>query len=645
MRRKKKAKRIFSLMLAVVLLCGMLPVAASAANTPFTDIPAGIWYEKAVDYAYANKLFNGTGNGTTFSPNMTMNRAMFVTVLARATDNFVEEEWQGAGSFTDVPAKEYYSAAVEWAAHMGIVTGKGNGRFDPNGKVTRQEMATFLYRYAAKTGNTVTYSNTVFHSFPDKNSVAGFAKTPMKWATDHKIINGTSAGLMSPGGSATRAMVAQVLYNAFAEENALPKRTANASLTIPEKDPDDIDPIVPDPSAVYWSTGGAVYHSTPDCVALKRTSPDNIKRGTVSEAKLAGKADPCKLCCQGPAPSDEFKATVRIKTTAGGVSVSGVEFTPQNGYRAQAVFANDRLYSTESASSIAKRTGAYVAVNGAFFQCYDSSRSDYLTTYTTLINNGKIIQLDNNNAPYKPMFTVDGSGRASIQFCKPTQSIRQFRDGEEIELGSLASSVGLNLGVPSGDGTLMMCTRAYGSAIKGNVVHAVTVDASGAITKVQHNASNVAIPATGYVLYQRKVRSQWDTFLQNCRVGDTLEVSVKYEGATTQDIVTGLSCGPTVVKNGKAYGNADTYKQEGFTDAHVLSGSSARMAIGVKKDGTVVIIHATCSLSQLSRAMLALGCENAMNLDGGASCALYLQGSPLVAQGRNMSNMLVFAQK
>ncbi len=579
---KKSGKKAISLLLAL-LITVMVPLTASAAELPFTDVPVKAWYHGAVTYAYENGLFNGTG-ATTFSPMQPMTRGMFVTVLANATENYEKSQWVGKTSFTDVNTALYYAAPIEWAYQMGLISGVGNQKFAPDTPVTRQQMAKIFYDYAAKTGNTVSYSNATFHSFPDKSAVSSYAKTGLKWATDHKIINGSTEGganYLKPQSTATRAEVAQVFKNA---QSVLLKRTVDKSIVIPEKDPTDIDPV------------------------------------------------------------DPFKAPVKFSKTAGGVSVSGVEFNPQNGYSAQAVLANNKLYSTESAAAIAKRTGSYIAVNGAFYQCYDSSKSDYLTTYSTLISNGKLLRLDNTNAPYKPAFVIDGSGKASIEFFKTLQGVTHTRDGAVIEAPG-ADQIGLNLSVPQNDGTKMIATRAFGSKIPGQVLNAAVADESGTVTKVYHNASDVPIPQTGFVLYERKMRSQWDTLVSSCQVGDKLEISVKYQGSSTQDIVTALSCGPTVVKNGKAYGNASTYKQEGFTDTHVTGTSAARMAIGVKKDGTVVIAHASCTLGQLGSAMAALGCQTAMNLDGGASCALYLQGNAVIPAGRPMSNMLVFGRK
>ena len=109
-----------------------------------------------------------------------------------------------------------------------------------------------------------------------------------------------------------------------------------------------------------------------------------------------------------------------------------------------------------------------------------------------------------------------------------------------------------------------------------------------------------------------------------------------------QDIRTAFCAGPTIVKDGRPYGNAQTYQQEGFTDRKILYGLTARIGLGVKEDGTVVIITATTTLFGLSTLMAAAGCRDAMNLDGGASTALYVNGEALATPVRKLTHMIVF---
>ncbi len=582
---KKTKRKLLKLFMAAVIVICALPLSASAAELPFTDVPETVWYRGAVEYAAENKLFNGT-SPTTFSPNSPMTRAMFVRVLANATENYSDEDWQGSTGFTDVPEGEWYSAPIKWAAAMGLVDGTGKGAFTPNGKITRQQMAKIFYGYAAKTGNTVTYSNAAFHTFPDKYNVAAWAKTGMKWATDHGVINGTKQGgvdYLAPSDTATRAVVAQVFMNA---QTILTRHTIDPENTIPDKDPTDIDPI------------------------------------------------------------DTFKPPVTINQTAAGVSVRGVQFNPKNGYKAQAVFANNKLFSTESAASIAKRTGAVVAVNGAFYQCYDPGASDYLNTFATVVNKGQVLHIENAGTTEKPVprpaFVIDSEGNASIEsFTRVKMGARIYDAEGNLVKDASKDEIGRNLRISTSSPVKMSVTRDFGTVIPGKVLNAVVVNTEGVMVKAYHNETNVPIPETGYVLFEYGLRSKWDDFMSFCTVGRRIELVMNYEGSRKQNIETALSCGPTLVKNGKPYAN---YVGEGYTDTHVTVGSASRMAIGVKKDGTVVIVHAACTLDQLGKAMAALGCQDAMNLDGGASCALYVQGGAAVPAGRPMSNMLVFTR-
>ena len=136
-----------------------------------------------------------------------MTRAMLVTVLWR-----YEGQPKGyQNTFTDVNAKNggWYIDAVAWAAANGVVNGVGNGRFDPEGKITREQMATILFRYAQKKGIDTSKRGSL-GGFSDAERVSVYAKDALQWAVGEGIING-SDGKLLPQGSATRAQVATIL--------------------------------------------------------------------------------------------------------------------------------------------------------------------------------------------------------------------------------------------------------------------------------------------------------------------------------------------------------------------------------------------------------------------------------------------------
>ncbi len=182
-----------------------VPSGESGSALPFTDVSTGDWFYEAVRYVYENGLMNGTTE-MTFAPNATTTRGMIVTILYRLEG----EPAVSDGSFTDVASGAYYADAIAWAAANGIVTGYGDGRFGPNDTITREQMATILYRYAAYKGYSVTSSGSL-SGYGDAAQVSAYAEEAMAWANGANLVTGTTATTLSPRGSATRAQVATIL--------------------------------------------------------------------------------------------------------------------------------------------------------------------------------------------------------------------------------------------------------------------------------------------------------------------------------------------------------------------------------------------------------------------------------------------------
>ena len=126
---------------------------------------------------------------------------MLVTVLWR----YAGSPKEGTNRFTDVANGQWYTEAVAWAAANGVVNGVGGGRFDPEGKITREQMAAILYRYAKQP-----QTNGSLSSFPDASRVSGYAADAMRWTVEQMIIGG-SDGKLDPQGNATRSQVAAIL--------------------------------------------------------------------------------------------------------------------------------------------------------------------------------------------------------------------------------------------------------------------------------------------------------------------------------------------------------------------------------------------------------------------------------------------------
>lgn len=181
------------------------------ASNQFTDVSGSYkWAANSVDFMYMNDIIKGnnTKNPKLFGPGAKMTRAMLVTVLYRAAG---EPTVTGiTNKFTDNKQGQYYYNAVLWASNMGIVNGATATTFDPNGNITREQIAAILYRYAGSP--TVTGS---LSGYPDQAQVSSFAVTAMQWAVGTGIITGVTSGgrtTLSAKGNATRAQVAVMLH-------------------------------------------------------------------------------------------------------------------------------------------------------------------------------------------------------------------------------------------------------------------------------------------------------------------------------------------------------------------------------------------------------------------------------------------------
>ena len=182
------------------------PASDSKPKLPFTDVSTSDWFYSDVMFVYENGLFSGT-DSRSFSPNASMTRAMLVTVLYRLEG---EPAGTGSSSFSDVRSGSYYEKAVAWAAANGIVTGTGSTSFSPDAKVTREQLAAILYRYA-QYKKLDTDAGAKLDSFSDAGNVSGYASEALSWAVSEGLINGAS-GRLTPKGDATRAQVAAILH-------------------------------------------------------------------------------------------------------------------------------------------------------------------------------------------------------------------------------------------------------------------------------------------------------------------------------------------------------------------------------------------------------------------------------------------------
>ena len=198
----RNLKRMASILTTLALMLALsIPAFAAVEDTGFTDVDANAWYADAAVYCRDNGLMSGT-SGTTFSPDTAMTRSMLATVLYRLAGS---PAVTGSDAFTDTSDGAWYSDAVLWASQEGIISGYGNGLFGANDPVTREQIATILWRYsgspAAEAGA----------AFADADDIASWAVSAVDWARANGYVNGVDGNRFDPDGTATRAQVATIL--------------------------------------------------------------------------------------------------------------------------------------------------------------------------------------------------------------------------------------------------------------------------------------------------------------------------------------------------------------------------------------------------------------------------------------------------
>ncbi len=186
------------------------------APVSYKDVPAGHWAEEGITAATEYGITSGTGNGM-FSPDGTVTRAMVVVMLShmhQAMDGNAVID--GDTAFLDVDKSAWYAKQVSWAADLGIVSGYPNGCFGPEDPVTRQQLVTILYNYAAAMGYDVSAAeNPSPLSHTDASTVSEYAIPAMKWAYSEGIVGGYDDGSLKPTNQATRAQIVAILMTAM----------------------------------------------------------------------------------------------------------------------------------------------------------------------------------------------------------------------------------------------------------------------------------------------------------------------------------------------------------------------------------------------------------------------------------------------
>lgn len=206
---RKTAERVYTFSMpegAVTVTAQFVQETPEQGPFPFTDVPETAWYYDSVVYVYTHGLMNGTGP-TTFQPNAPTTRGMVVTILYRMEGSPEAASWS---PFGDVDPNAYYAAPVAWAAWNGIVNGYSATTFGPQDRVTREQLAAILYRYAEYKGCEVSQRGDLTQ-FVDAGQIHTYAREALSWANRMELIQGKGKGILDPRGLAARAQVAAML--------------------------------------------------------------------------------------------------------------------------------------------------------------------------------------------------------------------------------------------------------------------------------------------------------------------------------------------------------------------------------------------------------------------------------------------------
>ena len=190
-----------------------------APTLPFTDVSEGDWFYDPVVYAYDEGLMTGT-SATEFAPNVTMTRAMIVSVLYRLEGSPDLSEGNLGYPYEDVEGDAWYAMPVYWARESGVMAGYSDSTFGPNDPITREQLAATLYKYAAYKGEDVS-ARADLSGYSDAATISDWAEEVLSWANAEGYVNGMTATTIDPQSGATRAQVAAI-FQRYLEGDTAP---------------------------------------------------------------------------------------------------------------------------------------------------------------------------------------------------------------------------------------------------------------------------------------------------------------------------------------------------------------------------------------------------------------------------------------
>lgn len=283
----KTVKMMRSMLLAVAVVVGLVSSAlAAVSDTGFIDVEPNNWYSEAIEYCVTNELMSGTAEAR-FSPNDNMSRAMFATILYRLEGSPAITE---TSNFTDVPQGAWYTNPITWVAQEQITSGYSATFFGINDAVTREEIATILYRFEQHQHDVTAPSGSL--SFVDADEIAPWAYQAVIWACEEGILPGRQGNLFDPKAGATRAE-ASVMLHRYQTKSAPVEPSVNENGTF----------------AVNISVGNEHFAAS---FYDNETTRDLIKQMplTLNMSDYNGQEKVCTLSKTPPSSSTEKPATI-----------------------------------------------------------------------------------------------------------------------------------------------------------------------------------------------------------------------------------------------------------------------------------------------------------------------------------------------
>ena len=253
-------KRMLSLLLAVALVLGLCP-SVFAAGSSYADVLDTHWAHPYIEDVTEKGIMNGVDDKN-FAPEDAMTRAMFVTVLARLSGDTLTEQT----SFSDVPAGQWYSAAVSWAAENGIVLGYPDGTFAPDKAVSREDAMTLLVRFAGWKALTLPEGGEL--TYADAASIQDYAKEAVAAATAAGILAGYPDGTFLPQKSITRAEAAKILSTLMKVTDYTPVEPTEPSEEPTEEPTPSPEPVPDSPLPSWEELQRTLYETNAYCAAL-----------------------------------------------------------------------------------------------------------------------------------------------------------------------------------------------------------------------------------------------------------------------------------------------------------------------------------------------------------------------------------------